>query len=784
MKAMSGRDAEGPLAPEGLLGHHEEPFEPHVIGQPLARVDGRLKVTGRARFTAEHHLDGMVHGVVIGSAIARGRVVSVRTTEAEALPGVVVVITPASAPRLKALPEKVQGIQYAGEGGLIEMLLPMQDNCIHYAGQAVAMVIAESFEQATYAATLVRIVYEEESPELDLDTATRRSKPDSYCGMEPLQLSAGNPEKTFRNADVQFVGHYETPVHTHSAIETLATVAAWEKRDGADVLVIHDTTRVIKTANAVLAHCLDMPESNIHLRVKFLGGSYGSKAWMFGNVLLVASCAKAIGRPLKVEWSRQQMFELNGYRPATRQTMSIGALRDGKITSLHHDALSPTSAVSGYPEPVTGMTMVMYDIPNLAISQEIRHLNVPTPSPMRGVGVLAGGWALETAMDEMAHELGIDPVELRIRHDAKKGPLSGHPFSSRHLDRCFARGQELIGWERRRARPLQRREGQWATGLGVAASTLPAVLDQAAARATVWADGSAEVQSATHEIGNGAYTVFQQIAADALAIPFERVRFDLGDSTFPDAPITAGSRTTASVGAAVLDAGHKLIEDLKNLARHAKDGPLAGAAADDLIAVNGRIALNSDRSTGEGYGSILRRAGKDCLVADGAFTPASKKKFPISALTRQYEMHSFGAIFAEVRVDLDTGVIRVPRLVGVYDVGRVINPRTTCSQLRGAMIAGLGGALTEEGYFDPNNGRAVVRNLADYHIPSHADVPDITVETLDIPDPQMGQLGARGLGEIGTNNIPAAIGNAVFNATGKRLRSLPLTPDRVMEALR
>ena len=768
---------------EGLLSTHESTFAPRVVGQALPRVDGRLKVTGAARFTAEHHPKNVAHGVVIGSAIARGRVASVDTAAAEVLPGVVAVISPGNAPKLKPLPDKVQGIQYSGEGGLIEMLLPMQDDRVHYAGQAVAMVIADSFEQAIYAATLVRITYKEEVPELDLDTASRRSKPDSYCGMEPLQLSTGSPAKAFDHSDVQLEVDYETPIHAHSAIETLATVATWEKRDGTDVLVIHDTTRVIKTANAVLAHCLDIPASNIHIIVKFLGGSYGSKAWMFGNVLLVASCARAIGRPLKVEWSRQQMFELNGYRPATRQTMRIGATRNGTITSLRHDAISPTSMVSGYPEPVTGMTMMMYDVPNLAIAQEIRHLNLPTPSPMRGVGVLAGGWALETAMDELAQELGIDPIELRMRHDAKKGPLSGHPFSSKHLDRCFARGRELIGWERRTARPLERSPGRWATGLGVAASTLPAVQDQASAQATLLADGTAEVRSATHEIGNGAYTIFRQVAADALALPFERVRFDLGDSSYPDAPITAGSRTTASVGAAALDAGRKLVIKLIDLARNAKDGPLAGAAANDIVAVEGRLTLKTDSRIGEDYQAVLQRAGKDRLVVDGTFTPASKQKFPISALTKQYELHSFGAIFAEARVDLETGVIRVLRLVGVYDVGRVINPRTACSQLRGAMIAGLGGALTEEGYFDPNNGRAVVRNLADYHIPSCADVPEITVETLDIPDPQMGDLGARGLGEMGTNNVPAAIGNALFNATGKRLRRLPLTPDRVMEAL-
>ncbi len=768
---------------EEMLGNHHTSFEPHVVGRALPRVDGRLKVTGTAEFTAEHRPEGLVHGVVVGSAIACGRVASVESAAAKVLPGVIAVITPAGAPRLKPLPDKIQGIQYSGEGGLIEMLLPMQDDSVHYAGQAVVLVVAETLEQATYAAALVQITYEEQAPELDLDKATRRSKPKSYCGMEPLQVSNGHPDEAFDKAEVQLERRYETPVHFHCAIETLATVAAWEKRDGADVLLLHDTTRVIKTANAVLAHCLDMPKENIHLRVKFLGGSYGSKAWMFGNVLLVASCARLIGRPLKVEWSRQQMFELNGYRPRTLQTMRMGATREGKITSLRHDAVSPTSAVSGYPEPVTGMTSMMYDVPNLAISQEIRHLNLPTPSPMRGVGVLAGGWALETVLDELAHELGMDPVELRMRNDAKKGPMSGNPFSSKYLDRCFERGRELIGWERRATRPADRREGRWVTGLGVAASTLPAVQDQAAAQAVLSTDGTAEVRSATHEIGNGAYTVFQQIAADALALPFDRVRFDLGDSTYPEAPITAGSRTTASVGEAVLDAGRKLVAELKALAHHAKDGPLAGTAVDEMVAVEGRLALKARPDVGEDYQAIMRRAGKDRLVADGEFTPASKKKFSLSALTKQYELHSFGAIFAEVRVDLETGVIRVPRLVGVYDVGRVINSLTACSQLRGAMIAGLGGALTEEGCFDPNSGRSVIRNLADYHIPACADVPEIVVETLGIPDPHMGDLGARGLGEMGTNNVPAAIGNALFNATGKRLRSLPLTPDRIMEAL-
>ena len=648
----------------------------------------------------------------------------------------------------------------------------MQDDHIHYAGQTVAIVIADTFERATYAASLVHVTYAEKLPELNMETASHRSKPKSYCGMEPLQLSTGDPEAAYENAETRFERTYETPVHHHNAIEILSTIASWEQRDGQDFLLIYDTTRVLKTLSAVLAHCLGLQKSNVQIIVKYLGGAFGSKAWMFGNTLLTSACAKKIGRPLKIEWTRQQMFELNGHRPATRQTMKLGAARNGQISSLQHNAVSHTSTVSGYPEPVTGMTMMMYGIPNLAISQEIRHLNLPSPCPMRGVGVLAGGWALETAFDELAFELGIDPIDLRMTNDAQKAPLSGLPFSSKHLRKCFDRGKELFGWERRNAKPRSTKAGNDYIGYGCASSTLPAVLDDATAEATIFANGTATMRSATHEIGNGAYTIFEQIAADALAMPVERVRFDLGDSTFPDSPITAGSRTTASVGAAVLAAGRNVLNKLKELAHHDSKSPLFKIPLDEMEAGEGRLFIQAEPERGEDYGVILRRANQEFLCASGELKTGKTHK--------NSELHSFGAIFAEVRVDERTGVIRVARLVGVFDVGRVVNPRTTRSQLMGGMIAGLGGALTEESYFDPNNGRAVIRNLADYHIPSCADTPQITVETLGIPDPQMGELGARGLGEIGTNNVPAAIGNAVFNAIGKRLRSLPLTPDKII----
>ena len=752
----------------------EQPtFEAKSVGQPLPRVDGRLKVTGAATYTAEHRPDGLLHAVAVDSRIARGRVRAISAAAARAVPGVVDVITHETAPRLTPLPDKEQGIAYSGEGGLIEMFLPLQGDRVHYAGQVVALVVAETFEQATYAATLVEVDYEQESAELAMDAATRRAKPENYCGMEPLQLSAGDPQGAYDGAEVRIEHTYETPVHHHNAIEIMSTIASWEMRDGEQYLHLYDTTRVLKTLSAVMAHCLDLSETSIRIEVPYLGGSYGSKAWMFGHPLMVASCARLRGRPLKLQWTRQPRFTLNGHRPATRQTMRLGATRDGRILALQHDAVSHTSMVSGYPEPVTGMTMMMYGIPNLSISQEIRHLNLPTPSPMRGVGVLAGGWALETVLDETAVALDVDPVDLRLANHAERGPLSGLPFSSKHLRECYARGRELIGWHRRRA-PGSVRAGRQLVGLGMSTSTLPAVLDKAAAHATIRADGSVLVRSATHEIGNGATTIFRQIAADALGLDVEDVVFELGDSTFPDAPITAGSRTTASVGAAVLAAGRNLVHALTDIAVRDPASSLYGLAAQDVAAAGGRLCARADPHRGETYATVVRRTGLDQVEVGGDFVPGEQ----------HYETHSFGAIFAEVRVDVDTGVIRVPRMAGGFDVGRVVNPRTARSQLFGAMIAGLGGALTEESYYDPNNGRAVIRNLADYHIPAIADTPEFLIETLGIPDPQMGELGARGLGEMGTNNVPAAIGNALFNATGARLRHLPLTPDRVLEALR
>ena len=512
----------------------------------------------------------------------------------------------------------------------------------------------------------------------------------------------------------------------------------------------------------------------MHVICPFIGGAFGSKGWLYAPPLLTAMAARAVGRPVKIEWRRQDMFAVAGQRAATRQTLALGATRAGKITALQHDTQTHSSLSSGFTEPCARLTRMMYAVPNIGFTHQLSHLNLPSPCPMRGPGETVGSWALECAMDELATELNIDPVELRLRNYADKNPETGKPWSSKNLRQCYARGKELIGWDQRNPKPRSMREGTQLIGYGMASTMYPAGRGEAQARATIFADGRALVQSATHELGNGAYTIFRQISADALSLPIERVRFELGDSALPSAPTTGGSVTTATVGPAAQAAARAALAALKNLAVRDAESPLFGAEAAAIDAQEGRLVLKANPAKGEEYGAILRRAKLPSVIAMGGAKPGEEKD--------KYSFYSFGAVFAQVRVDEASGSIRVARLCSVYDAGRLMNPKTAHSQIIGGMAMGVGATLMEATHYDPRNGRAVVRNLADYHVPSCADTPDMTVEWLNIPDPYISELGARGIGEIGCVGTPAAITNAVFHATGRRLRSLPLTPDKLMGA--
>ena len=745
-----------------------------AVGKPLPRADGRAKVTGRATYAAEWPVAGLVHGAVVDSTIACGRITAIDASEALAAPGVLAVVTHENAPRLADYPKLGAGFPLTGEGGLGEVRQPLQDDVIHYGAQSIAVVVAETLEQASFAATLVRVSYEVQAPELDMGTAARVTKPEEFSGGEPLQKDPTPAAEAFARAEVTLMREYDNPVHHHNPIEILSTIACWSGEDGADQLTLYDTTRAIDMLRDVFAHSFEMDVERIHIVSKFIGGAFGSKAWTYHNPLLVALAAKVVARPLKVEWRRQQVFSIGGHRPAQHHRLEIGADREGRLASLHHWTRQHSSMISGYTEYGSRMTKMMYAAPALAFTNELAHLNLPSPNVMRGPGFLTGGWALETALDELAFELGVDPIDFRLRNHAEVDPDSGLPFSSKHLRECYAKGVERFGWSRRAREPGADRQGRNLVGCGMSSVMHPAAQQEASAEVVLKADGSAAARSATHELGNGAYTIFRQIAADAVALPAERVTFDLGDSRFPKAPPTHGSLTTATVGPAVLNAGRNAVEALKTLAVSQAGSPLFGAPIDRIEAKDGRLHLGAADLLSDGYQDILKRAGRDEVVGEGSIKPSPERE--------RLAFYSFGAVFAEVRVDEATGVTRVTRLCGAYDCGRLINPATARSQLMGGMIFALGAALTEETVFDPNNGLPVVRNLADYHVPSAADTPHISIDVLGIPDENIGELGARGVGEMGTNGVAAAIGNAIFHATGKRLRALPYTPDKLIEA--
>ena len=744
-----------------------------AIGRALPRADGHLKVTGSATYAAEWQVPNLAYGAVVDSAIACGSIRSIDASAACAVPGVVAVVTHENAPRLAPFPQgQLGGQQLTGEGGLGEVRQPLQDGTIYYGAQSIAVVVAESFEVARHAATLVRVTYDAQPPELDLETASRQTLPVMFAGGEPLQKGGPEVHAALEAAPVRLTREYETAIHHHNPIELLSSIAIWEEQDGEDFLTLYDTTRGVDVLRSFFAASFDLPPENIHVISKFIGGAFGSKGWTFFNPLVVALAAKVARRPVKVEWRRQQVYSVGGHRPGMKHRLGIGATADGTISALQHDSHTHGSPVSGYIEFGSRMTKMMYGTPHLGYSNRLSHLNLPTPGTMRGPGFLVGGFALESALDELAHELRLDPIELRLKNHTDIDPESGLPFSGKHLRECYARGQELFGWSDRQATPGARRDGGNLIGYGMSSAMHPADRLGGTARAVIFADGRALVRSATHELGNGAYTIFGQIAADGLALPVDRVRFDLGDSSFPAAPPTLGSLSTTTIGPAVFEAARAAVKALAQVAVRTTDSPLCGADPDAVEAREGRLRLRGQPAAGEDYGEILRRAGLTHVAAGADEKPGEEKK--------QFAFYSFGAVFAEVRVDEATGTVRVARLCGVYDVGRLINPRTAHSQLMGGMIFGLGATLMEEGMFDPHSGLPVVRNLADYHVPSCADTPDIVIEALGIPDPRIGALGAHGVGEIGTSGVPAAIANAIFNATGKRIRRLPITPDTVL----
>src|SRR5438874_588909 len=709
-----------------------------LIGQPLARIDGRLKVTGRATFAAEFARPGLAYGALIQTAIANGRVANIDTSAAKSAPGVIAILTRENAPRFKPYPDSLSKAGVPGESRV-----PLQDDEIHYAGQHLGVVVAESFEQATYAVSLVRVTYQTQPPVVTLnDERVQKNAtfPEKFAGREALQVKRGDVDAGLATAAHKIDVVYSTPIENHNPIETYSTTGEWEAPDR---LLIHECTRGIKQLQRVVANAFDLPQENVRIICPFIGGAFGSKGFQWSHTLLAAAAAKLVQRPVKVTLTRPQMFDSAGQRARTEQKVSVGADKDGKLVALRHATTTHTSLTHDYTEPCGNMSRMLYSCPNVEVSHRLVRLNLTTPCPMRAPGETPGVVAMECALDELAHESGIDPVEFRLRNYADHDEHQNKPWSMKNLRECYERGAKKFGWSKRNPKPSSMRglDGSQ-IGYGMATAVYPAGQQKAGATASLNNDGTVVVRSATHEIGTGTYTAMSQFAADTLGVPVEKVRFELGDSAFPIAPNNGGSWLTASVGPAVLGACGELKKKVQ-----------------------------------QQFGHWPNEQEPASLSAP---IPTDFTAEPNKDEREKFSFFSYGAVFVEVHVDF-FGQVRVKRATGVYDAGRMINPKLARSQIMGGLIFAISTALFEGTAPDQATGRVVNANLAEYPVAVHADAPPaFDIDFIDKPDPHMPDLGARGIGEIGITGAPAAVANPVFHATGKRVRDLPITPDKLI----
>jgi xanthine dehydrogenase YagR molybdenum-binding subunit len=738
-----------------------EDDETAVIGRPLDRVDGILKVTGGARYAAELGPREPLHAVVVQSTIACGRIVTLDTTQAESAPGVALVLTHRNAQRL---PDGGLAAVNPPAGRVLSLL---QDGAIHYNGEPIAVVVADTFEHATEAARLVQVTYTADRPRLRFDEAKRAPHAPKKDGHSPSDVAWGEFDAGMRDSDVQLDAVYRTPMEHHNPMEPHATLAHWE---GAR-LTLYDATQYVSGVRETVAKTLGISMGDVRVIDPFVGGGFGCKGSTWSHVVLAAMAARQAGRPVKLVLARPQMFGPVGGRPQTEQHVVLGARRDGRLTALRHDVICHASAMEDFVETAASPSRALYACSNGTTSHRLATLDVGVATFQRAPGEATGSFALESAMDELAYRLRMDPLALRMANYAETEPASGKPWSSKMLRECYRDAAERFGWSKRTSGPRTMRDGRWLVGWGMATATYPAHRMPASALARLLPDGSVLVQSGSQDLGTGTYTIMTQVAAETLRVPAARVRFELGDTAMPHAPVSGGSMTAASVGPAVQNACRALRTRMIAEAVADARSPLHGAAADTVEIVGGVFTVTGEPPRREPVADFAARRGTP-LEAHGDAKPGSDEA--------RYATRSFGAVFAEVRVDAALGIVRVPRIVASYSVGRLLNAKTARSQLEGGIVWGIGMALFEDSLLDPRDGRFANANLAEYHVPVNADVGTIDVAFVDENDTRFNPLGARGIGEIGITGVPAALANAVFHATGTRVRDLPITLDKLL----
>jgi xanthine dehydrogenase YagR molybdenum-binding subunit len=736
-----------------------------IIGTPVARVDGHDKVTGAARYAADFHQEGLAHAVIVGATVGLGRIAAIDTDAVLGMPGVVQVLTHLNAPRLPYAPHKT--FIDPGEG---ERLHVLQDDLIRFHGQPVAVVIAETLDQAERGALALSVRYEAARPVVDpRDESVTAIVPGAF-GIERADHVRGDPH-TAPSADLVTVeADYEIARQNHMPIELHATMAAWQ----GDRLTLWSKSQFVANECNEMAAIFGLPPENVEVICPYVGGAFGTSLRTWPHVVLAAMAARVAGRPVKLVLTRRQTFHATGYRPRSLQHVSLSATRDGKLQRIEHEGHGETSRFEQFTEAMTSATTYLYACPNVHTRYRLRPVDVSTPTHMRGPGEASGVYALECAIDELAHALSMDPLELRRRNEPAIDEGRQLPFSSRAMLDCYTLGAERFGWARRDPKPGAMRDGRLMLGWGMAATTYPTFFGQAGARARVLADGRFEVEAAASDMGPGTYTSMTQVAADTLGVPIEAVTFRLGNSRYPATPPHGGSMTMASVGSAVLAACGELKAELIRRLANAPDTPYSGVPANQLAWHDGAL-----RNGARADGGLTYRQVVDILGATPVEAAATGSRDQAAA--DAYSMHAFGAIFVEIAIDPDVYTMKVRRMVGAYDGGRIVNPQLARSQCLGGMIGGIGMALMEATALDKRDGRPVNAHMADYLMPVNRDIGELEVCFVDGHDAHANALGVKGLGEIALVGVAPAIANAIFHATGKRMRNLPIRIENLLE---
>jgi xanthine dehydrogenase YagR molybdenum-binding subunit len=731
------------------------------LGKPTSRIDGRAKVTGLAKYAAEYNVSGLAHGCVVSSAIAKGRIKRIHTADALSVDGVLDVFTHEHRPKLASSHEKYTD-EVAPSGSPFR---PLYDDKILFSGQPVALVVAEEFEIARFAASLIRVEYERKPHVTDFDAQRKRG---AISKRDPAQsVARGNPAPAFEQAAVRVKAEYRMPVEHHNPMEPFAATAVWE---GNDRITVFDKTQGPQNCRNYVAGVFGMPRDKVRVLSPYVGGGFGSGLRPQYELPLAVLAARALKRSVRVTLTRQQMFTL-GYRAANAHEMTLASDQDGSLASFRHEAVSMTSQFEDFQRNFVNWSSLLYRCANADLGQRLVKLDQNTPCDMRAPGGAEGAYAIECAMDELAYAANIDPLELRLINYSDKDQIEDRRYSSKQLRECYRQGAEKFGWSNRSPQPGSMRDGNELVGWGMATGIWEAMQMPASAKVVLTANGSVEIASATADIGPGTYTWMTQLAAEMLGVPIENVTAKLGDSALPDAPVEGGSFTVSSVGSAIHAACRAVQKELLGLAQKIARSPLAGAKLDDVVFAEGKIRHKHEESREVSVADAMRAGKADRIEKEASAEPNERGKY-------SHSTHS--AVFAEVRIDEELGVIRVTRVVSAVAAGRILNPKLASSQILGAVVGGIGMALHEETVTDHRFGRFMSHNLADYHVPVNADVHAIDVIFVEEKDDEINPLGVKGVGEIGIVGVAAALANAVYHATGKRVRDLPITLDKLM----